>query len=126
MSRELNMCVINAELVDEIRPLAGSQAEIMTRLGISWNSWIKVSAGLPVRQSVGERLRMRVLAQADALPQLRKRFPAAGSAGKIDREALGAAFLVPIKVRTDQYTATPIPRSVRKPAAAPAMSSYPR
>ena len=94
MSRQ-RMCVVNSELVEEIAPLVGSQAEIMTRVGISWNSWVKISGGLPVRVSVGERLRSRVLERAEDLPGLRDKFPPAGD-GQVDREALERAFLKPV------------------------------
>lgn len=47
MSRTLNMCIVNPDLVEEIRKLVGSQAEIMTRVGISWNSLTKIASGMP-------------------------------------------------------------------------------
>jgi hypothetical protein len=57
----MNMCVINPVFVNEIRRLAGSQAEIMGRIGISWNTLTKIVAGQPIRLSVGERLKARVI-----------------------------------------------------------------
>ena len=87
------MCIINPMLVEDIVPLAGGQADIMCRIGISWNSWIKILAGQPVRQSLGERLRTRILAAAEGIEGFGAKFPAAG--GGLDRAALAAAFLLP-------------------------------
>lgn len=87
------MCVVNPELVEHIAPLAGGQADIMRRIGISWNSWLKIVAGLPVRHSLGERLKARILSVAHEIDGLRTIFPAAN--GGVDQAALGAAFLLP-------------------------------
>ncbi|MBW7946748.1 MAG: hypothetical protein H3C60_10015 [Sphingomonadaceae bacterium] len=70
------MCIVNPALVEDIAPLAGSQSKIMRRAGISWNSWIKVSAGLPIRVSVGRRLKERILQRAHESDGLRRKFPA--------------------------------------------------
>jgi hypothetical protein len=75
------MCIINPMLVEDIVPLAGGQADIMCRIGISWNS------------SLGERLRTRILAAAEGIEGFGAKFPAAG--GGLDRVALAAAFLLP-------------------------------
>ena len=112
------MCIVNPALVADIAPLMGSQSEIMLRAGISWNSWIKVSAGLPIRVSVGRRLKARILQCAHESEGLRRRFPAETAEG-IDRTALDAAFLRPIApaatadALSDAVTRQPI-RSVRR------------
>ena len=87
------MCIVNPMLVEDIAPLIGGQTKIMGRVGISWNSWTKIVGGLPVRQSLGERFRARILRSADELDGLRAKFPA--PSGDIDRDALAAAFLLP-------------------------------
>lgn len=92
MSRKLNMCVVNADLVQEIALLVGSQSEIMTRVGISWNSWTKVVRGLPIRLSVGERLRSRVIRELKNSPTIQEKFPCS-SAGGVDEAVLEEAFL---------------------------------
>lgn len=108
------MCIVNPALVAEIAPLTGSQSEIMRRAGISWNSWIKVSAGLPIRVSVGRRLKARILPRAHESEALRRRFPAETMDG-IDRAALDAAFLRPVAstISTAAIQLPPI-RSVRR------------
>ncbi|WP_152682398.1 hypothetical protein [Sphingopyxis sp. C-1] len=87
------MCVINPDLVDEIGPLVGGQCEIMTRVGISWNSWIKITGGLPVRLSLAHRFKARVLADADSIEGFYRKFPLPG--GGLDHAALDNAFLLP-------------------------------
>lgn len=87
------MCIINPELVDDIAPLVGGQAEIMCRIGISWNSWIKIVGGLPVRHSLGERFKARILATAEEIDGFRRKFPSTG--GGFDRAAMADAFLLP-------------------------------
>jgi len=98
MARDIKMCVINAEVVEEIRYIAGSQSEIMTRIGISWNSWIKVEGGMPIRLSVGQRLRMRVLERLEDLPGLGAKFPSRLPGEALDRRALERNFLKPVTV----------------------------
>lgn len=108
------MCIVNPALVADIAPLAGSQSEIMRRAGISWNSWIKVCAGLPIRVSVGRRLKARILPRAHESEGLRRRFPAE-TMGDIDRAALDAAFLRPVApaAPADMIAFPPI-RSIRR------------
>ncbi len=95
MQQQSGMCIVNRELVEYLEPLVGSQAEVMRRLGISWNSWIKIVAGLPVRRSVGQRLKERTLAQAAALQGLRTKFPCTVAPDGINRAALESAFMLP-------------------------------
>ena len=95
MQRQPAMCIVNSDLVEDLEPLVGSQAEVMQRLGISWNSWIKIVAGLPVRRSVGERLRDRALAQAAAVQGLKAKFPCTLAPDGINRAALESAFMLP-------------------------------
>lgn len=108
------MCIVNPALVEDIAPLAGSQSKIMRRAGISWNSWIKVSAGLPIRVSVGRRLKERILQRAHESDGLRRKFPAETADG-LDRAALDAAFLRPAAPATaaDLIHLPPI-RSIRR------------
>lgn len=61
MSRLKVMCLVNPEVVARLAPVVGPQANIMQNLGISWNTWIKISAGHPIRLSVAQRLKNRVL-----------------------------------------------------------------
>lgn len=98
MSRKLNMCIVNADLVEEIAPLVGSQSDIMTRVGISWNSWVKVVDGLPIRLSVGERLRSRVIGELRKSPAIQEKFPCS-CAGGVDEAALEEAFLERVSLR---------------------------
>lgn len=88
------MCIVNPALVADIAPLVGGQAQIMCRIGISWNSWIKIARGQPVRYSLGARFKARVIAAADQAAGLRRKFPSA--CGEVDRAALDAAFLMPM------------------------------
>lgn len=87
------MCIVNPALVDDIVPLVGGQCEIMTKIGISWNSWIKITGGLPVRHSLAHRFKARVLATAEEVEGFRRKFPS--PCGGIDRAALDDAFLLP-------------------------------
>lgn len=87
------MCVVNPELVDDIGHLVGGQCEIMTKIGISWNSWIKITSGLPVRHSMALRFKARVLATADRVEGFQRKFPSAN--GGLDHAALDDAFLLP-------------------------------
>lgn len=87
------MCVVNPELVDDIGHLVGGQCEIMTKIGISWNSWVKITSGLPVRRSLAHRFKARVLASADGIEGFRRKFPSAS--GGLDHAALDDAFLLP-------------------------------
>jgi len=87
------MCTVNPALVDDIFPLVGGQAEIMTKIGISWNSWIKITGGFPVRHSLAHRFKTRVLATAEEVEGFRRKFPS--PCGGIDYAALNDAFLLP-------------------------------
>lgn len=89
------MCIVNRDFVDDLAPMVGTNTDVMQRLGISWNSWIKIVAGMPVRKSLGLRLKERALAQAAAVDGFRRKFPCTTSADGIDREALDRAFLRP-------------------------------
>jgi hypothetical protein len=95
MQQQSGMCIVNRNLLEDLEPLVGSQAEVMQRLGISWNSWIKIVAGLPVRTSVGQRLKERTLAQAAALQGLKNKFPCTLAPDGINRAALERAFMSP-------------------------------
>ncbi|MDZ3831478.1 MAG: hypothetical protein U0S50_06640 [Sphingopyxis sp.] len=86
------MCVINPALVDDIAPLVGGQADIMRRIGISWNTWIKINGGHPVRYSLAQRLKARVVANAEQVETLGRKFPS--ECGGVDRDALDDAFLL--------------------------------
>ncbi len=109
------MCIINPALVEDMAPLTGSQNEIMRRIGISWNSWIKISAGLPIRLSVGRRLRDRMLSRAHEIEGFRRKFAATSSPDGIDHAALEAAFLRPalISIQPDARHDAPL-RSVQR------------
>jgi len=98
MARDIKMCVINADVVEEIRDIVGPQSAIMMRMGISWNSWIKVEGGMPIRLSLGQRLRMRVLERLDELPGLAAKFPPRSPGEAIDRQALERSFLKPVTI----------------------------
>ncbi|MEI9927328.1 MAG: hypothetical protein WDN44_05955 [Sphingomonas sp.] len=105
------MCIVNSALVEDLAPLAGSQAAVMEKLGISWNSWIKIVAGLPIRRSVGLRVKERAL----AVEGIKRRFPSASAPDGIDRAALDDAFLLPAEstpapARLGEYG----PRSLRQ------------
>jgi hypothetical protein len=117
--QQSGMCIVNRDLVEDLEPLVGSQAEVMRRLGISWNSWIKIVAGLPVRASVGQRLKERTLAHAPALQGLRTKFPCTLAPDGINRAALESAFMLP--AANDVEPATPSDgyglRSVRQARA---------
>lgn len=95
MQQQMGMCIVNRDLVEDLEPLVGSQAEVMQRLGISWNSWIKIVAGLPVRRSVGQRLKERTLAHAAALDGLKSKFPCNVAPDGLNRAALDSAFMLP-------------------------------
>ena len=101
MARMLKMCVVNAEFVDELGKMVGSQAEIMTRVGISWNTWNKLVDGQPIRLTVGERLRSRVLDDLDAMPGLKEKFSPDGEEDKPDLRALERAFFKPVTLRRE-------------------------
>ena len=125
MRRQVGMCVINRALVEDIAPLVGSQADVMGRLGISWNSWIKIAAGLPIRMSVGQRLKVRVLANAAHAAGFRRKFPSDAAPDGIDRAALDAAFLRPVTVPQAWQPSGPPLRSVRRAMEMPALYSAP-
>ena len=91
--KKQRMCIVNPDLVDEIGHLVGGQCEIMTRIGISWNSWTKIASGLPVRHSLAHRFKARVLAAAERSEGFHRKFPLAG--GGLDYAALDDAFLLP-------------------------------
>ena len=126
MRRQIGMCVVNRALVEDIAPLVGSQIDVMRRIGISWNSWIKVVAGLPVRLSVGQRLKARVLAQAASVPGFRRKYPSNVAPDGIERAALDAAFLRPVSLppKPLQPDLPPL-RSVRRARAMPALYGMP-
>jgi hypothetical protein len=86
------MCIVNPALVDDIASLVGGQSDIMTRIGISWNTWTKITGGHPVRYSLGERLKARIVANAEEVETFGRKFPA--DCGGVDRDALGDAFLL--------------------------------
>ena len=87
--RTLVMCTVNPILVGGLAQLVGTQFEIMTRAGISWNSWIKVRAGQPVTLSVGQRLKARILTNPAAVELL------ALKCGAKDVASLERLFLLP-------------------------------
>lgn len=86
------MCIVNPALVPDIAPLVGGQSDIMTNIGISWNTWTKITGGQPVRYSLAERLKARIIANAGELETLGRKFPA--TCGGVDHEALGNALLI--------------------------------
>jgi hypothetical protein len=61
-SRVLKMCFVNPAVIDGLSEIVGTQAEIMTRVGISWNTWTKIRLRQPIRISVAERLQSRIIA----------------------------------------------------------------
>lgn len=104
MSRNLNMCIINSDFVDDIAKLVGSQSEIMVRIGISWNTWTKITAGLPIRLTVGERLKTRILKQICA-PILEVE---GADAYEQTMQQLGVAFLTPVRVAQGSKAKPPL------------------
>lgn len=92
--RKLKMCVVNPLLIDGLGQLVGSQLEVMTHLGISWNTWIKIRSGQPVKLSLGRRLRSRIVADRKAREVVRRE---AGSPRlrDLDAEGLERIFLLP-------------------------------
>jgi hypothetical protein len=88
------MCVINPAVVQLIAPLVGGQSEIMVRVGISWNSWNKLLEGLPIRCSMAERLRARILGLAENLENFIAAYPA--EFGGLDHAAMEADFMRPV------------------------------
>ena len=96
MRQRFEMCIINRDLVDDLAQMAGTNGEVTQRLGISLNSWIKIVAGMPVRKSLGLRLRERTLAQAPSIEAFRKKFPNASAPDGIDRDAIAQVFLKPV------------------------------
>lgn len=115
--RILEMCVVNPELVGNLAQLVGSQAEVMGRLGISWNTWVKIRTGRPILMSVGRRLRSRILNNADAVSRFRREFPSSCEAG-VDRGALEAAFFLPADSGHRGATARPAPMAMAERAGA--------
>ena len=87
------MCVINPTLVPLIAPLVGGQSDIMVRVGISWNSWNKILDGQPIRLSMAERFRARILDMASNLDSFALTYPAAH--GGMDQAAVRADFFRP-------------------------------
>ena len=108
-------CVINRDLIEDLAMLAGTRDDMMQRLGISWNSWIKIAGGIPIRTSLALRLRSRVLAQAHESEGLREKFPSSSAPDGIDRAALERAFLRPASAVT--APCAPAFRSVRRAMA---------
>lgn len=90
--RTLAMCIVNPDLVGGLAQLVGSQVEVMGRLGISWNTWVKIRDGQPILMSVGRRLRTRILGNAEMVVKFSREFPSAIDAD-INRVPLEAAFL---------------------------------
>lgn len=88
------MCTVHPQIVALMAPLVGSQSEIMVRMGISWNSWNKLLDGQPIRCSMAERLRTRILNMAENLDSFIAAFPAAD--GGLDRAALEQGFMTPL------------------------------
>lgn len=115
MRPRFEMCIVNRDLVNDLMPMAGGNADVMQRLGISWNSWIKIVAGMPIRMSLGLRLKERALAQADRIDGFKRRFPDDFAPDGIDRAALDRAFLC-AAVDIPQAMA-PALRSVRRAMA---------
>ena len=114
MARDIRMCSVNPELIEAVGHLVGTQSEIMTRAGISWNSWIKIVSGLPVRLSVGERLRARVLREAETIPDLRKMFPPSKFGEIVDHRAIERVVLTPVIRRSGGADNVQKPLSVRE------------
>lgn len=108
-------CVVNRDLVPDLAMLTGTRDEMSQRLGISWNSWIKIAGGLPIRTTLALRLRSRVLAQAHMIDSLREKFPCASAPDRIDHAALERAFLRPAAGASAQCV--PTFRSVRRAMA---------
>lgn len=116
-NRNLKMCVINTDFVEELAPFVGTQSDIMSRSGISWNSWIKIVGGLPVRRTVGERFRSHVLHKLVQQPDVRSRFAPADNSEQVDINALERAFLTPMDIPQGEKREEPQLRSVRRAAA---------
>jgi hypothetical protein len=95
MRQPLGMCIVNRELVSDLAPLVGTRDQVMQRLGISWNSWVKIVAGQPIRTSVGLRLKERALAHSALTEAFRRKFPCPLRPDGIDRGKLEGAFLSP-------------------------------
>lgn len=110
---QLKMCIVNPVLVADIAPLVGTQAEIMRRTGISWNSWIKICAGFPIRLSVGRRFRDWVLGVAHDIEPFRARFPDPVSRS-VNRKALKTVFLLAPNVSGEVVQTIPKLRSVER------------
>ncbi|MET0374486.1 MAG: hypothetical protein ABW128_09540 [Rhizorhabdus sp.] len=116
-NRSLKMCVINSDLVEDLAEVVGTQSDIMARSGISWNSWIKIVGGLPVRRTVGERFRSQVLDELGQRPSVRSRFASTERPEQIDMMALESAFLTPVEFTQGDNRGEPQLRSVRRAAA---------
>lgn len=112
MRPRFEMCIVNRDLVDDLFPMAGGNAEVMQRLGISWNSWIKIVAGMPIRKSLALRLKERVLVHAGGIEGFKRKFPSASAVDGIDRAALDEAFLRPARDITQADV--PALRSLRR------------
>ena len=117
MRREFRICIVNHALVDDIAQLVGSQADVMRRIGISWNCWIKIAGGLPIRLSVGQRLRTRLLADRARIPGFAAKFPSATAPDGVDCAALEAALLRPVTITRQERPALRPLRSVRRALA---------
>lgn len=61
MKRPMAMCRVHPDIVRAAAGKTGGRDRIMQTFGISWNSWMKISAGAPVKRSVAERFRDRVM-----------------------------------------------------------------
>lgn len=111
------MCVINSDLIDDLAEVVGTQSDIMARSGISWNSWIKIVGGLPVRRTVGERFRSQILDELLQRPGVRLRFASPDKPEQVDVRALESAFLTPVEFMQGDNRGEPQLRSVRRAAA---------
>lgn len=117
MQKELKMCIVNLEIVNLISSIAGSQMDIMSRIGISWNSWIKIVGGLPVRLTVGERLRSRVVGQLYDVPGPSGHAARVRMAIDLDRSELERIFLKPVTVQEKEGDHIRRLRSVKRARA---------
>lgn len=62
-TRTHSYVVVDPQLVDVLRSWRARDNTIplMIQLGISYNTWRKVQAGEPVRQSIAERLKAQII-----------------------------------------------------------------
>lgn len=111
------MCFINPIIVPLIAPLVGGQSEIMVRVGISWNSWNKILDGQPIRLSMAERFRTRIVTMAGELDSFASLYP--GMHGGLDDAALEADFVKPALIAEEMPVGSRMPQvSAREMASA--------